>query len=82
MKAMRGLEKEKWFSPSLMLMAEQVQKLQTHQIYQWTCRGQRTAEKRTRGTLFQKVPVRPTIWDQPTLLNKKASLVLMNNSGN
>lgn len=82
MKAMRGLEKEKWFSPSLMLMAEQVQKLQTHQIYQWTCRGQGTAEKRARGTLFQKVLVRPTIWDQPTLLNKKASLVLMNNSGN
>ena len=25
MKAMRGLEKEKWFSPTLMLMAEQVQ---------------------------------------------------------
>lgn len=45
MKAMRGLEREKWFGPTLRLMAEQVQKLQTHQIYQWACRRQGTAEK-------------------------------------
>lgn len=82
MKAVRGLEKKNRFSSTLMLMAELVEVLQTHQTYQWAPRRQRTAEKRASKSLFQNVPVKPFIWHQPIPLNKKASLVLMSKSGN
>lgn len=81
MKDTKGLEKENWFNSTLMLMAELVEVPQT-QIYQWPSRVQGSARKTARRILFQKVSVKPYIWDQPTPLYKEAYLSLMSKSGN